>query len=73
MLITKIEQAELIVSANKQLRWDGWDIIERYESHKGYSNKFGSYINKKWGIDTRFKLTRHGWQLPNKYKVVNNG
>ena len=67
MLINKLEQAEKIVKNFKDLRWVGWDIVSRKESANGYSNKNGSFINGKWGIDKIYKLTNNGWHIPNEY------
>jgi len=67
MLVNKLEHAEKIVKNFKDLRWVGWDIVSRKESPNGYSNKYGSFINGKWGIDKVYKLTNKGWHLPNEY------
>jgi len=65
MLVNKLEHAEKIVKNFKDLRWVGWDLVSRKESPSGYSNKYGSFINGKWGIDKVYKLTNKGWHLPN--------
>ena len=63
MLVNKLEHAEKIVKNFKDLRWVGWDLVSRKESPSGYSNKYGSFINGKWGIDKVYKLTNKGWHL----------
>lgn len=67
MLINKLEHAEQIVKKFKDLRWVGWNIVSRQETNKGFSDKHGSFINNKWGIDKTYPLTEKGWYLPNSY------
>lgn len=69
MLINKLEDAEKIVSKNKDLRWIGWNIAHREKTHRGFTNKNGSFISNSWGIDTIYPITEKGWYLPNKYRV----
>jgi len=67
MLITNLEQAEKIVSSFNDLRWVGWNIVSRKETPNGYNNKYGSFLNNKWGIDKIYPLTEKGWHLPSNY------
>jgi hypothetical protein len=67
MLINKLEHAEKIVKNFTNLRWVGWNIVERTETEDGFSNKYGSFVNNKWGIDRVYKVTEKGWHLPNTY------
>lgn len=73
MLVTNIEEAEQIVRRNKDLRWDGWNIVSWYKDPKGFFNKNGKFINNQWGIQYTYELSNKGWNLPNKYKVDNYG
>lgn len=67
MYITTLEQMESIVSANKDLHWDGWTVVERIPNKKGMTSKFGAFANGKWYMQKRFEPNEKGWKLPSKY------
>lgn len=67
MKIQTLEQMESIVSANKNLFWDGWTVIENYFSEKGRTSKQGAFVNGKWSIQKRYVPTTDGWEIPNKF------
>lgn len=66
MLISSLETMETIVSKNKSLKWDGWDVIHFYPSDRGRTSKWGMRIGNKWFLHKRFSITEKGWDLPNK-------
>jgi len=65
--ITSLETMENIVTKNRQLSWDGWNVIETFPSDKAYSSKFGIYKNNKWQIKKEFIPSNKGWEIPDKY------
>lgn len=67
MLISSLEQMEKIVSRNRNLRWDGWDVVFSYESDKGRTSKFGARVKGVWHLERRIDLTKNGWDMPKKY------
>jgi hypothetical protein len=67
MKITQLEKMEKIVAKNKSLFWDGWDVFHAYPSDKGITSKYGAFINGKWHITRKFKLSSDGWDLPDKF------
>jgi hypothetical protein len=67
MKITELNQMENIVTKNKSLNWDGWDVIHSYLSDKGRTSKFGKYSNGKWYITRRFVADHSGWEIPDKF------
>lgn len=67
MLVKELNQMEKIVSENKSLQWDGWDVINLQRSDKARTSKFGVYVNGQWYIQKRIVPTRDGWNLPNKF------
>lgn len=67
MNIKELEKMEKIVSKNKSLFWDGWDVVHSYPSDKGITSKYGAFIRGKWHITRRFKLGSSGWDLPDKF------
>jgi hypothetical protein len=66
MLVSSLEQMESIVKKNRNLKWDGWDVIHFYQSDKAKTSRFGMRINDKWCIYKRFTVTENGWDIPNK-------
>jgi hypothetical protein len=66
MLIKSLEQMESIVKSNKDLSWDGWDVISLKPAESALMSKDGRQIDGKWFLETRFNLTENGWEIPNK-------
>jgi hypothetical protein len=64
MNIQSLEQMEQLVKSNKNLRWDGWTVVNYIRSDKARTSKFGEYINGKWYIVKRFSPNRDGWSIP---------
>lgn len=67
MIIKELEQMEKIVSSNKNLHWDGWTVVNRFQSDKGRTSKNGILINSKWHLQQRFVPDRNGWDIPQKF------
>jgi hypothetical protein len=67
MFITDLTKMETLVSTEKYLSWDGWTVVERIPTNKGYSSTDGVFANGKWNIEKRFAPTREGWKIPGKY------
>ena len=62
MIVDNLEVMESIVSDNKKLSWDGWDVIEMTQSDKGRLSTTGA-----WYIKKIFSPSRDGWNIPTKY------
>lgn len=58
---------EKIVSKNKELKWVGWDVVERKRSDLGRTSPSGVRVKDTWYIQKAFNLDRQGWDIPNKY------
>lgn len=67
MLITSYEYADKIVSQNKSLVWDGWDIVEIAPSNNAEFNKSGKIVDGKWAFTNTYPVTEKGWEVPKKY------
>lgn len=67
MKISKIEEAERIVSAIPNMYWDGWDIVYKHESADGFLDNNGVFIDNKWHVKKSFKAEKDGWNIPDKY------
>lgn len=67
MLIKDLDQMEKVVSSNKQLSWDGWDVLHRHESKRASVSKDGVFVNNKWYMQKRYKPSTNGWDIPDRY------
>ena len=68
MLIKSLNTMEKIVSKNKNLIWDGWDVIDLKESDIAKTSTNGIRVNNKWYLHKRYSPNRNGWDIPNKYR-----
>jgi len=67
MIIKSLEQMEKIVQKNKELKWVGWDVVERKRSDLGRTSPSGVRIKDIWYLQKTFTLDHKGWDIPNKY------
>jgi len=67
MIVRSLDRMEKIVSYNKKLSWDGWDVVELTQSDKGRLSSAGAFLNGRWYIKKVFSPSRDGWDIPNKY------
>jgi hypothetical protein len=65
MLIKSLEDMEAIVQKNKDLSWDGWSVVHKAYSPKGWSDPSAVYVGGRWYIEKRFDLSSAGWEIPN--------
>lgn len=66
MLVKSLEQMESIVAKNRTLSWDGWDVVQSFQSPTGWMQKNGAFIKGRWYTQRRFKITSNGWNIPDK-------
>ena len=65
MLVTSLEEMELIIRSRDDLSWDGWDVVKYTNSSSAMYAKDASFKNDKWMKKKVFPLTERGWELPN--------
>jgi len=68
MIIKSLNTMEKIVAKNKNLVWDGWDVIDLKESDIAKTSPNGIRINNKWYLHKRYSPNKNGWDIPHKYK-----
>jgi hypothetical protein len=68
MIIKSLETMEKIVAKHNNLAWIGWDIADRKRSESGRTAINGVRVDGKWYLQRIYKVTRNGWDIPNKYK-----
>ena len=66
-IINSLEKMEKIVSQNKTLSWDGWNVVEMIKSDRAYTSKDGVLKNNSWHLKKTLALSRNGWEIPEKY------
>jgi len=65
MLITSLEEMELIVRSRGDLSWEGWNVVKYTNSSNAMYAKDGLFKSDKWMKKKVFPLTENGWELPN--------
>jgi hypothetical protein len=68
MIVNKLETMERIVQKNKNLIWDGWNIIDLKKSEIGRTSPNGIRFKNEWYLHRVYEVTKKGWDIPNKYR-----
>jgi hypothetical protein len=66
MIIKSLETMEKIVSENKTLSWEGWDVVQIFQDPVGWKKPEGVRIKGRWHVKKRFPLSENGWNIPEK-------
>lgn len=64
--IDSLDTMEKIVKKNKNLFWQGWDVLYRYPNPVAWKQIDGVFVKGKWFTQKRFELTSKGWDIPKK-------
>jgi hypothetical protein len=67
MVIKSLEKMEKIVKANNNLSWIGWDVVDLKRSDSGRTSVSGVRVKNLWYLQKIYKVTRNGWDIPNRY------
>jgi len=67
MLVKSLEKMESIVEFNKNLSWDGWDVLELKKSPTAWMNVNGVFRKNSWYLQTKYVLSEAGWEIPAKF------
>jgi hypothetical protein len=65
--IKSLEKMEVIVSQNKSLSWDGWNVVELIKVPGAMFKPNGTRINGVWYTKNIFIIEQDGWEIPSKY------
>lgn len=65
--IASLEQMENIVSNNRSLSWDGWNVVELTKNPKGMFKANGIQVKGIWYTKKIFVVNQDGWRIPSKY------
>lgn len=66
-MIKDLETMEKIVASNKELSWDGWNVIELKPSHSAMFKPSGAFVNGKWHTKNIYSYGDKGWNIPKRY------
>jgi hypothetical protein len=67
MLVNSLETMEMTVSKNKDLSWEGWDVVHLKKVAGAMLSPQGVFINGGWYLKTKFALSEMGWEIPDKF------
>lgn len=67
MNIKTLEQMENIVSANSQLRWDGWNVVHLSPSNSAMFKANGVFVDGIWYTKTIYSPDQSGWNINSKH------
>lgn len=68
MIVKSLEVMESIVRKNRNLRWDGWNVIDLKKSEMARTSPTGIRIKGEWYLHKIYPINTNGWDIPNKYK-----
>lgn len=67
MIINSLEKMEAIVSNNRSLLWEGWDVVELVKHPGAWFKPNGVYYKGSWYFKNSFAVDHDGWRIPKKY------
>lgn len=70
MLVTDLKIMEDIVKNNKNLTWEGWDVVFLKKSDKAMFSPDGVYKEGSWYKKKIFPITKSGWSIPKNVRVA---
>ena len=68
MIIRSLNTMDKIVNKNKNLMWDGWNVVDLKESEMAKTSVNGIRVKDKWYLHKIYSPGRNGWDIPNKYR-----
>lgn len=68
MIIKSLNTMEKIVNKNNNLSWVGWDVRDLKRSESARTAVNGVRVNGDWYLQRIYKVSRDGWDIPNKYR-----
>lgn len=67
MLVSNLNAMEKFVSENKNLRWEGWNVIHLSKSNSAMYKPSGAFIDGQWYVKTIYAPDRNGWKINKKH------
>lgn len=67
-LIPVDEKQADALTRNRNITWEGWDLLIWSPNPHGYTQQRGAYRHGRWGILTRVPVGTDGkWKVPARY------
>lgn len=67
MLVDNLNDMSSIVNKNKDLDWDGWDVVQYTVSVEAEFSNDGIFKNGVWYKKRIFALNENGWKIPDSF------
>jgi hypothetical protein len=67
MQVKSLEKMEDIVSKNKSLSWEGWNVVELIKNPAAMFRSNAARVDEVWHIKNVFIVDQDGWRSPSKY------
>lgn len=64
MLVDNLNDMAAIVNKNKNLDWDGWDVVQYVKSSNAEFSNDGVFKDGIWYKKKTFILKKSGWTIP---------
>lgn len=65
--VKSLDKMEAIVSNNKSLSWDGWNVVELIKNPAAMFKPNGALVKGVWYVKNIFVVDQDGWRIPSKY------
>jgi hypothetical protein len=66
MNVKSLSQMEKIVKNNRNLSWDGWDVVQTNQNPMAWKSPSGIFIKGKWYTKIVYRVSESGWNIPDK-------
>lgn len=64
VVINSLDVMESIVAKNRNLEWDGWDVVHINPKASSFMKPRAVFRNGEWHVATRYPVTEDGWTVP---------
>ncbi len=64
VVINSLDAMEDIVAKNRNLAWDGWDVVSYSRKHTSFMNPRGRFWKGAWHEQTVYPVNERGWVIP---------
>lgn len=63
-VIRDLDVMESIVAKNRNLVWEGWNVVSYNKKHTSFMNPRGRFWKGAWHEHTVYPVTEDGWSIP---------
>lgn len=56
------------LTRQKNIWWEGWDLMIWFPNPHGFTKPYGAFRNGRWGMQNRIPVNTEGkWEVPARY------